>query len=253
MGAGIAWGQMQGNRESQQDRALCLAWENGSHLMVLADGIGGCAGGEIASHTVVDHFRSAFVNSPDLMPRDRLLTALQEANLALYDRAEEEPSLAGMGTTLVAAAALGDALFWVSVGDSPMWLFRDRAVLRLNENHSVGGALDRRVQVGEISRAEAASALSRGDLLEAVTGYDIRLVDAPKEPLNLRGGDTVVLASDGVETCSEDELVGIVSAAWPSPSHLVEAILEAVEGHERASQDNATVIVYRPDEKSLID
>ena len=134
-----------------------------------------------------------------------------------------------------------------------MWLFRDRALLRLNENHSVGGTLDRQVQVGEISRAEAAGAQSRGDLLEAVTGYDIRLVDAPKEPLNLRGGDTVVLASDGVETCSEDELVGIVAAAWPSPSHLVEAILEAVEGHERSSQDNATVIVYQPDEKSLID
>ena len=241
----VAWGQTQGRREAQEDCARCLRWKGGSHLMLLADGIGGAVRGDIASSTAVDAFRGSFINSPDLQPRTRLLMALQHANDAVYDRVQERLELRGMGTTLTAAAVVKRDLYWVSVGDSPMWLFRGGSIRRLNEDHSVGGVLDRRAENGEITPTEALASTGREELLEAVTGDQIRLVDAPREPLRLVRGDTVMLASDGVQTCSDDELVQIVTRGRLTPADLVETVLAAIERHASPAQDNATLIVFR--------
>ncbi len=245
--ADLAWGQIQGRRESQQDRAACLTWPNDYHLLLVGDGIGGHVGGDIASATVIDGFLEAFVSAGGLETRERLLRALQQANLALFDRVEAEPHLAGMGTTLLAAVVDGNWLQWVSVGDSLLWLLRDGEMRRLNQDHSIGGVLDRRAAAGEISAREAADSIERSRLLEAVLGEDIKRVDARVEPLRLRPGDLVVLASDGVETCSPREHCDIASGR-SSSAEVVSAILEAIEARALPSQDNATVIVFRPDE-----
>ena len=248
VGAEIAWGQVQGNRPSQQDAAACLSWPSNLHLLVLADGMGGHSGGEIASTTAVKSFRDAFVAAPaDAAVKERLLAGLQEANLAIYDRAQASPELLGMGTTLIAVSLEQDSLFWVSVGDSLLWLLRDHGIRRLNEDHSVGGMLDKQVDAGEISAEEAASAPDRSELLEALMGNDVFLVDAPQEPVSLQSGDVVILASDGVEVCDDAELVETATECKRASKDLVDAILEAVERHARPGQDNATVIVAQID------
>ena len=248
MGADIAWGQIRGNRPSQQDSAACLSWPSNLHLLVLADGLGGHSGGEVASATAVKSFRDAFVAAPaEVAIEKRLLAALQEANLAIYDRAQASPELRGMGTTLVAAGLEQGSLIWVSVGDSVLWLLRDHGIRRLNENHSVRGMLDKQIEAGEINADQAASAPDRSELLEALMGDDISLVDAPKEPVRLQSGDVVILASDGVEVCEDAELVETATEYKRSSRDLVDAILEAVERHARPGQDNATVIVAQID------
>ena len=244
----IAWGQIQGQRDSQQDRADCLSWPNGYHLLLLGDGLGGHVAGDIASATVIESFRDAFVGANDPNPRKRLLQALQTANIALFDLIQEEPRLAGMGTTLVAVAVEASSLYWISVGDSPLWLFRDGEMRRLNENHSIGGVLDQRAANGEITDQEAVKSAGRSQLLEAVLGDDIKLVDAPTQPLKLQPGDIIVLASDGIETCSSKELRDLATNKLPA-AELVNAILQAVETHALPSQDNATLIVFRPSGK----
>ncbi len=246
MQAAIALDQIQGGRESQQDAACCLEWERGSYLLVLADGIGGTFGGEVASRVAVDGFRDSFVQSSQQDLRRRLLAALEDANGAVLDGKEDDSKLAEMGTTLVGVAIAKDQLFWVSVGDSPVWLIRNGAIDRLNENHSIGGLLDMRAAAGEITPEAAAQSRRRGILLEAVQGGKISYVDAPKEALDLQSGDTVIVASDGVETCATGELVEIVTAGRPSASDIAAAILDAVGAHNRPGQDNATLIVYRP-------
>ena len=250
MAADLAWGQIQGRRECQQDQAACLSWPNDYHLLLLGDGIGGHVGGEIASATVIESFLEVFVSAGDLDTGERLLRALQQANLALFDRVEAEPHLAGMGTTLVAATVDGNWLQWVSVGDSPLWLLRDGEMRRLNQDHSIGGVLDRRAATGEISVREATDAGGRSQLLEAVVGEDIERVDVRAEPLRLQPRDLVVLASDGVGTCSPKELCDLASRP-SSSAEVVSAILEAVEARALPSQDNATVIAFRPDEREI--
>lgn len=238
-------GQIQGARESQQDSCSQLEWNRGHYLMILADGMGGASGGDVAGKIAVEEFQHAFTSCEKTDVRERLLDALHSANDAIYGEKQRKPNLSDMGTTLVGVAIVHDQMYWVSVGDSPMWLINSKEVLRLNKDHSWGGLLDKRARDGEISWEEAQQSYQRNMLLEAVQGGDIELIDAPREPQRLRPGDTVIVASDGVETCSLDELHEIVTAGRPSASDIVESVLDYVNAQNKPSQDNATLIVYR--------
>ncbi len=239
----VAWGQIQGDRLAQEDTAVCLAWPTGLHLLVVADGIGGRIGGGVASEAVVETFREAFVEAVDLAVPDRLLAALGESNSDLSDRIEADPGLRGMGTTIVAACTKENELWWVSVGDSSIWLVRDQSIRRLNSKHTVGAFLDMQVERGVLSAQQASAAPDRPHLVEAVLGEDINWVDAPSDGLSLLPHDRLLLATDGIETCNSDELHEIASREGCGASEIVEAILEHVEGKERPNQDNATIIV----------
>jgi len=215
--------------------------------LVIADGIGGRAGGDVASRTVVERFRDAFIEASGVSARRRLLLALRASNDALHDRVKTEPLLAGMGSTLVAATFHGDALQWVSVGDSAIWLVRDHRIRRLNARHSVGAMLDEEVRAGRLSARAAAAAPDRSHLLAAVLGRDIRLIDAPSECFPLLPSDRLVLGSDGLESCSGEAMVKIAETeSWDS-TKIVDAILREVEGSGRPHQDNASVVAVRFD------
>jgi len=218
----------------------------GQHLLVLADGMGGHAAGDVASSVAVTGFCSAF-EAPGMPeePNERLLSALEAANYAIHDRATAEPELTGMGTTLVAAVVEGRELRWVSVGDSPLWLIRDGEIRRLNANHSVAGELAEQVAAGEMTAAEAAEAPGRAMLFSALLGEYIDLVDIPEAPVRLEPGDIIMIASDGVETCGPDELIETIGGRDDAAAELVDRILAAVEDHEIDYQDNATLIVCR--------
>lgn len=242
----IAWDQIQGRRRSQQDCAVCIPMGVARHLLVLADGMGGHAAGDVASSVAVTGFCSAF-EAPGMPeePNERMMAALEAANYAIYDRASAEPELTGMGTTLVAAVVEGRELRWMSVGDSPLWLVRGGKIRRLNANHSVAGELAERVAAGEMTAAEAAVAPGRAMLYSALLGGDIDLVDIPEAPERLEPGDVVIVASDGVETCGTDELIGIVGGGNDAAAELVDRILATVEDRKIDYQDNATLIVCR--------
>ncbi len=241
----VAWDQIQGKRESQQDCAVWVQIKPTQYLLVLADGLGGAVAGDVASSVAVRSFCEAYeMPSMPEEPGARLMAALQAANYAVHDRVVDEPDLAGMGTTLVAAVVNGYQLHWVSVGDSPMWLFRKGATRRLNANHSVAGVLAEQIAAGEITATEDELAPGRSQLLEAVQGQDIQFVDTPEIPEMLKPGDVVMLASDGVESCSLTELAEAV-ASDDNAEGLVRRILAAVEARECTSQDNATLIAFR--------
>ena len=242
----IAWDQIQGRRRTQQDCAVCVPMGVARHLLVLADGMGGHAAGDVASSVAVTSFCGAFEapGMPD-EPSERLMAALAAANYAIHDRVAAEPELAGMGTTLVAAVVEGRELRWASVGDSPLWLVRGGEIRRLNANHSVAGELAEQVAAGVMTAAEAATAPGRAMLYSALLGEDLDLVDIPETPERLEPGDVVMIASDGVETCGPDELIGIVGSGDEAAAELVGRIIAAVEDHEIDYQDNATLIVCR--------
>ena len=242
----IAWDQIQGRRRSQQDCAVCIPMGVAQHLLVLADGMGGHAAGDVASSVAVTGFCSA-LEAPGMPeePNERLMAALEAANYAIHDRAIAETELTGMGTTLVAAVVEERELRWVSVGDSPLWLVRGGKIRRLNANHSVAGELSEKVAAGEMTAAEAAVAPGRAMLFSALLGEHIDLVDLPEAPVRLEPRDVIMIASDGVETCGPDELIDIVGGRDDAAAELVDRVLAAVEDQEIDYQDNATLIVCR--------
>ena len=249
-----AWSQITGTRDEQQDTAAVLQWPNGYALLIVADGIGGHVGGRLASTTLVAAMRQAFAGQEagaadadadaDADNKSLLLAALHKANAAIAERADANPALAGMGSTIVAATFDGAHLDWVSVGDSSLYLYRDAKLRRLNTRHSLGEQLDREAWRGEISFSEARESARRGELLAAVDGSDISLVDRPRPAPALRAGDRVVLSSDGLDVLAAPMIERMLDPALsPTAQDGVNALLTAVVELERASQDNTTLIV----------
>ncbi len=240
------WGSaVVGRRANQEDayRAEYLA-EPGAWLLVMCDGMGGHAAGAVASQVACESFRDACAAALEGgVPPPRALDAgLAAANAGVAAYQKGAPETRGMGTTLVGALVGPRGVWWISVGDSPLWLLRGGRLERLNEDHSLRGI-------------EAEINVSRNVLQSAVTGGDIAMVDAPEAPRDLSPGDIVVLASDGVLTLEEDEIAALVADAAPrGAQETVKTLLAEVMRRDAPHQDNCSIIVLAvPGRPGLID
>ena len=214
-------------------------------VAVLADGMGGHVGGAKASKTVCDTFIKSFMEVEG-SERERLVTSLRLANDAIKEAAEDDPMLDGMGSTMIGAVFGPDGVEWVSVGDSPLMLFRRGEIALLNEDHSLAPELDRLAAVGSITAEQAKSDPRRHMLRSAITGDEIELVDVSKTPLKLEAGDYIILASDGLQTLEAHEIERIVAAYGGDGARAVcDALIRAVEAVRDPHQDNATVVAVR--------
>ena len=243
--------QILGARDRQEDAFRVIRQDEadpGTDLLILlADGMGGHVGGEVASRLVVDVFeRHCITLSRNPKPAQRLREALEAANAALRERILREPDLAGMGSTLVAAMKLGSRLYWLSVGDSILYLLRDGQLRRLNADHSVYGELIEHVREGRLTQQEAESHPRRNALRSALIGDKIALIDV--NSIALQRGDVILAASDGLETRSERRVAELLSQPdRAEPKAMTADLLTAVEGAARPRQDNTTVVAYRYD------
>jgi protein phosphatase len=249
---------IRGQRSYQEDTAMIWpgagpfrldalpAVANGQELTaVLADGMGGHAGGAIASRKACEAFlvRASQATGPN---RERLLAGLEAANTSLAAIVDENPMLAGMGSTLVGVMFGSDGAEWVSVGDSPLLLYRAGEIALLNEDHSLAPELDRLAAEGHMTEDEARRDPRRHMLRSAVTGDEIDLVDISGKPLKLEKGDYVILASDGLQTLEAQEIQRIVAAyAEDGPGAVANALIRGVESMRDPHQDNTTVVAVR--------
>lgn len=215
-------------------------------VAVLADGMGGHTAGALASRTVCESFISTYAGLNGARP-ERLIKSLRSANDAIAAQVRSNPILAGMGTTLVAAVFGDQGVEWVSVGDSPLLLFRRGEIALLNEDHSLAPELDHLAALGRMTVEEAKADPRRHMLRSAVTGEDLDLVDLSRRPLGLEAGDYVILASDGLQTLETMEIQRIVAAyADDGAGAVANALIRAVEAIRDPHQDNTTVVAVRP-------
>ncbi|RME98402.1 MAG: serine/threonine-protein phosphatase, partial [Alphaproteobacteria bacterium] len=237
-----------GARKEQQDSLgfTTLDDEAGSTLIVLADGVGGQTGGAVASRLVVDCFleaaREGAFNDP-AKQREALREALFEANRRLAERMTAEPQLEGMATTLVAAIVSPEAVRWVSVGDSHLYLLRGGALRKLNEDHSYAAML---VKAGTYRADDPELDQYRSVITSAVSGEEIKHVDLPEAATPLQPGDIVLAASDGLDTLPENHVEALLYEKRDgSAQDLAGALLTAVKRAGNPSQDNVSVVVAR--------
>lgn len=251
----LAAGQIQGARDYQEDdygiSEVSAPDDPGGEqvLLVLADGMGGHAGGAEASAIVVRTFIETYQVVGGPTP-DRLRAALDAANEAVAAKVVAEPDLAGMGATLVGVSITDAGAQWVSVGDSPLWLCRGKLITRLNADHSMTPVLDNMVQTGHLTEEQAASDSRRNALRSAVTGEELDLVDLASRPTELDRGDVLLIASDGLETLSESVIARAVSRSLSRDAgvgEMVSDLLKRTEDERRPRQDNVTVIAYVAD------
>lgn len=250
----IAGAQRLGARERQEDNFLVLdlrqAGEPGEDkaLLLLADGMGGHVGGATASKLALQAFSETFQAMPSgASARDRLSRSLEAASEALAKATQRSPELQGMGCTLVGALVGADKVEWVSVGDSPLWLIRNGALHRLNEDHSMRPVLEAMADAGEMTREEALRDKRRNALRSALDSSAPRLIDLNVDGYLLQAGDMLLLASDGVESLNDGEIVDLLESNRDKPTaRRLDMLLDAVIDLHRPGQDNATAILLDP-------
>jgi PPM family protein phosphatase len=222
-----------------------LECHDGQLLAVLADGMGGHAGGALASRLTCDAFIDAFVRGTGDSVM-RLGHALNASNAALAEKIQENPRLNGMGSTLIGTHFTPDGLHWVSVGDSPLYLFRRGELALLNEDHSLAPEIDKLAAAGKLSWDMARADPRRHFLRSAVTGEDIEMIDRSERALALSVGDIVILASDGLHTLDDEAVAAEIARHEPAGAEAIaKALVAGVLAINQPHQDNITIVVVQ--------
>ena len=251
----IAGSQIDGARDYQEDAFLIthLTDANGepSALIVVADGMGGHAAGNVASNMAVQAFNKSMATAyPTDEVSEILNQGILQANSSITETVKETPALSGMGCTMVSALIEGKNLWWISVGDSHLYLLRNRKLTKLNADHSYGGFLDRQEAAG--TPVDAEPGLSRNMLMSAITGGDIAEVDCPPSPFTLQHDDKLVICSDGLDTLSEGKIIQYTD--WSdTPKECAEALMDAIEDAAMPRQDNTTAVVIKIVDSSTVE
>ena len=250
-GRDFAGRQIQGVREVQEDSYGVIpraefSGAPGDLFLVVADGMGGHAAGEVASSLAVNTFAGTFLQSATTCDAGRLWDCLEEANRRIAKEVEAHgKAVAGMGTTLVAVLLRGSSARWLSVGDSPLFLVRGSQLQRLNRIHSKATELADQVSAGLITEAQARQDPARHTLMSALIGESIYEVDDPP-PVSVLAGDILIAATDGIETLTDKEIAAVAAAnASQGAAAVADALLDAVTQKQMPRQDNTTVVVVR--------
>jgi protein phosphatase len=220
-------------------------------LILVADGMGGAAAGELASAMAADlifgHLIGTWTRESDTTP-DRFTTLLRQAvelaNLQIHSYAREHPEVRGMGTTATVAGVLGDHIYLAQVGDSRGYLVRHGKAVQITKDQSL---TQRLVDAGELTEEEAEASTRRNIILQAL-GPDPKIrVELTHEQISR--GDTLVLCSDGLSgQVKREEIADHVARLRDLDQLGVELITLA---NTRGGPDNITVVAARFDGPGL--
>lgn len=218
-------------------------------LFVVADGMGGHAGGELASRMAVetteaellegaldgDSDEASSLKEPEAL--GRLREAIDRACLTIFERSQQEPALTGMGTTLTALLLRGGQALVAHVGDSRAYLIRDGEIEQITEDHSL---VNEQLKAGILTEEQAKHSPYKNIITRSV-GFESHVV-VDTDALAVQKGDTFLLCSDGLTNLvDDDEIV----------SHCMELPLEELPGaliwlaNDRGGDDNITVVAVR--------
>lgn len=220
-------------RSNNQDSAYA-----GPHLLVVADGMGGHAGGDVASSVAVAHLAPLDdeAHGPD-DALDELGRAITTAHDELLARAEENPELAGLGTTVTALLRSGNKLAMAHIGDSRAYLLRDGALSQVTTDHSFVQHL---VNTGKITPEEAEHHPQRSVLLRVLGDFDMEIVP-DMSVREARAGDRWLLCSDGLSgVVSGDTLAATLREVADTDACADQLVQLALRG---GAPDNVTVVI----------
>ncbi len=208
----------------------------GPRLLVIADGVGGHAAGEVASAVAVGTLATLDEDSPGGDILDRLSTAVRSANSHLRDMVNGDPDLRGMGTTVTALLRAGSRFGLVHVGDSRGYLLRDGQLQQITRDHTFVQTL---LDEGRITAEEADHHPQRNLITNALDGReDVELDLSVRET---RAGDRYLLCSDGLSGVVSEDTIRDTLAAEASTDVAVQKLVElALKG---GGPDNITAIV----------
>ncbi len=227
-----------GRKRSSNEDAFGYSVEDG--VYVVCDGMGGAAAGEIASSIAVDEIlehltdhREAGVPLPDLAEK-----AVCAANAAIYYRAQRNPRLNGMGTTLVALLVEERRVWVFNVGDSRCYRLRNGRLEQLTLDHSL---VDEQVRMGRMSQSEALRSPLRNVITRALGTQNCVTPDCFE--FQAEPGDVFLLCSDGLTRELADRTIESILAANAVPEDCCARLVEAAK--KAGGHDNITCVLVQ--------
>ena len=226
-----------GRVRSANEDAYGLCPEAG--LFVVCDGMGGAAAGEVASNAAVAAVTEALCD-PQIAgdPRRALEVGIAEANRRVFSRSEEEPSLHGMGTTLVSLLVREGRVWIAHVGDSRCYRFREGSLERMTQDHSL---VDEQVRLGQMTPEEAELSPLRNVITRAVGTR--ASVAAEIQEVETQPGDVFLLCSDGLTKEVPDETLQVLLGGISNLQALSQLLVQ--EANDSGGSDNITAILVR--------
>lgn len=233
-----------GSRDHNEDAFLILK-SSRQHVVVVCDGMGGHAAGEVASGLAVETIKSFFTEqekggqrTPD--GAQAVYNAIEHANVSIYEDAQANPSRDGMGSTCVLALLRGANLYLGHVGDSRAYLVRGGGIRQLTRDHSF---VEEMVKAGMITPHEAHSNPQRNVILQSLGRSESINIETTTEPVKLHPQDYVLLCSDGLTTVVADQEIAEHVEACGDPRAICEELVKLT--NRRGAPDNVTVAVLR--------
>lgn len=244
---------IQGGRDYQQDALISNFPIGQLHgFAIVADGMGGHSSGEVASALAVSEVYSHLkMNAAEVETGSSTLPLILRESadfanqrLAAFSKHSEDED--GMGTTLLVAIINGHQLNWLSIGDSPLFLFRDNALRRLNKDHSMAPQIDAMILVGSMDPEKGRNHPDRNALTSVLAGDTIKKIDCPASSMTLLPGDILIVASDGLQSLSNARLANSLAQNTNKPSdEIASALLVGLEDLAVPDQDNASFVVLK--------
>ena len=226
-----------------------VAHESEIGLVLLADGMGGYNAGEVASGMAagiiiegLSHaWRATTANkrSTDSGPSSSIQEQVERANWAIFEKAQNEPQCAGMGTTLVAGLFYDNQLTVGHIGDSRMYRLRGEVLDQITKDHSL---LQEQVDAGLIKKEDARKSRNK-NLLTRALGIDPK-VEAEIHTHAVLPGDTYLLCSDGLNDMVEDEEIRLTLLALQSNLALAAEQLVS-SANDNGGRDNVSVVLAK--------
>ncbi|WP_108815253.1 PP2C family protein-serine/threonine phosphatase [Loktanella sp. Alg231-35] len=244
---------LKGARDYQEDSFISnFALGQDTGFAVLADGMGGHTSGHVASTLVVSEMfaqlkiKDQMLDEGVLNIPSTLETAAEAANARVSQHVSEDDEAHGMGATLLSVVIRQEKLFWISVGDSPLLLFRDGALRQLNKDHSMAPEIDMMVKAGAMSEEVGRDHPDRNTLTSAITGGKIRKIDCPEHPVTLLPDDILIVASDGIQYLSNEVIARTLKQTQSGRSvDIANALVEEIEELNDPEQDNTACLIFK--------
>ena len=207
----------------------------GHETYVIADGMGGYAAGEVASHILVETVRD-ILSSKVHFDETSLKEAILRANDAILQKVREHPSYTGMGTTATIFHRENDLFFWAHVGDSRLYLLREHSLKQITRDHSLVSDL---VENGSITPDEARFHPKRNVITRAVGVATELMVDSGRFPAT--AGDVLLLCSDGLTSVLSDDVIYELLDTPRMNGNVAELLIK--KALEKESHDNISALV----------
>lgn len=237
----------QGTRDYQQDKAYAECKESEA-MAVICDGMGGMNGGEAASSAGVLHFSKSLKEKwPIQNIPEFLVHTARSMDRVVYELTDENGRLLKAGSTVVSAIVKDSRLYWMSVGDSRLYLIRDGSMECLTAAHNYKTMLQEKLTDGQIDVNEYNREIKQGEALTSFLGMgNISLIDVNQTGFGLEYGDILLLCSDGLyKTLTDEQILALVQESGGHIRLAGERLLETAQRLGRRGRDNTTLILLK--------